>query len=150
MTSVTGHRGQISQSERLHLFLLLTSVLTRKPPKLKENTHCSPCWISLLQTSKRIQIRDIKRFNSRNTPSTPPQRHTPFLIFPRISYTHSITPSQVKSLLARYSRDTSVLTKRFRTESITKYTLTTTNTRWGKIQRVMAAKLTRLTHKIAI
>jgi hypothetical protein len=42
------------------------------------------------------------------------------------------------------------VTKRFRTESITKYTLTTINTRWGATRRVMAAKLTRLTHKIAI
>jgi hypothetical protein len=33
---------------------------------------------------------------------------------------------------------------------ITKYTLTTTNTCWEATQRVMAAKLTRLTHKIAI
>jgi hypothetical protein len=42
------------------------------------------------------------------------------------------------------------VTKRFRTESITKYMLTTINTRWEATQRVMAAKLTRLTHKIAI
>jgi hypothetical protein len=33
---------------------------------------------------------------------------------------------------------------------ITKYTFTTINTRWEATQRVMAAKLTRLTHKIAI
>jgi hypothetical protein len=33
---------------------------------------------------------------------------------------------------------------------VTKYTLTTINTRWEATQRVMAAKLTRLTHKIAI
>jgi hypothetical protein len=38
----------------------------------------------------------------------------------------------------------------FRTESITKYMLTTTNPRWEATQRFMAAKLTRLTHKIAI
>jgi hypothetical protein len=38
--------------------------------------------------------------------------------------------------------------KSFRTESITKST--TTNTRWEATQRVMAAKLTRLAHKIAI
>jgi hypothetical protein len=37
-----------------------------------------------------------------------------------------------------------------RTESITKYTLTTINTRWEATQRVMAAELTRLTHNIAI
>jgi hypothetical protein len=38
----------------------------------------------------------------------------------------------------------------FRTKSITKYTLTTINTRWEATQRVMTAKLTRLTHKTAI
>jgi hypothetical protein len=41
-------------------------------------------------------------------------------------------------------------TRSFRTELITKYTLTTINTGWEATQRVMAAKLTRLTHKIAI
>jgi hypothetical protein len=42
-------------------------------------------------------------------------------------------------------------TKSFRTESITKYTLTTTtNTRWEATQRVMAAELTKLTQRIAI
>jgi hypothetical protein len=42
------------------------------------------------------------------------------------------------------------VSKSFRTESITKYTLTTINTRWEGTQRVMVAKLTCLTHKIAI
>jgi hypothetical protein len=42
------------------------------------------------------------------------------------------------------------VTKSFRTESINKYTLTTTNTRWESTQRVMTAKLIGLTHKIAI
>jgi hypothetical protein len=41
------------------------------------------------------------------------------------------------------------VSKSFRTESITKYTLTTINTRWEATQRVIAAKLTRLTQKIA-
>jgi hypothetical protein len=40
------------------------------------------------------------------------------------------------------------ISKSFRTESITKST--TINTRWEATQSVMAAKLTRLTHKIAI
>jgi hypothetical protein len=40
--------------------------------------------------------------------------------------------------------------KSFRTESITKYTLTTINTRWKATQRVMAAKLATLTHRIVI
>jgi hypothetical protein len=40
--------------------------------------------------------------------------------------------------------------KSFRTESITKYTLTTINTRREATQSVMAAKLTILTHKIVI
>jgi hypothetical protein len=42
------------------------------------------------------------------------------------------------------------VTRSLRTESITKYTLTTVNTTWEATQRVMAAKLTRLTHKIEI
>jgi len=42
------------------------------------------------------------------------------------------------------------VSKSFRTESITNYTLTTTNARSEATQRVMAAKLTRLTYKIAI
>jgi hypothetical protein len=42
------------------------------------------------------------------------------------------------------------VSKSFRTVSIMKYTLTTINTRWEATQRVMAAKLTRLAHKIAI
>jgi hypothetical protein len=41
------------------------------------------------------------------------------------------------------------VSKRFRTESITKGT-TTINTHWEAIQSVMAEKLTRLAHKIAI
>jgi hypothetical protein len=45
----------------------------------------------------------------------------------------------------RYER----VSKSFRTES-TEYMPTTTNTRCEATQRVMAAKLTRLTHKIAI
>jgi hypothetical protein len=42
------------------------------------------------------------------------------------------------------------ISKSFRTDSITKYTRTIINTRWEAKQRVMSAKLTRLTHKIAI
>jgi hypothetical protein len=46
--------------------------------------------------------------------------------------------------MARYEG----VSKSFRTESITKYRLTAINTRWEATQRVLAAKLTRLTHKI--
>jgi hypothetical protein len=42
------------------------------------------------------------------------------------------------------------VSKSFRTGPITKYTLTKMNIRWEATQRVMATKLTRLTHKIAI
>jgi hypothetical protein len=42
------------------------------------------------------------------------------------------------------------VSKSSRTESITKYMLTTINTRWEATKRVMAAKLTRPTHKTAI
>jgi hypothetical protein len=42
------------------------------------------------------------------------------------------------------------VSKSFRTESITKFTLTTINTRWEATRRAMVKKLTRLTHRIAI
>jgi hypothetical protein len=42
------------------------------------------------------------------------------------------------------------VSKSFRTKSITKYTLACGITRWEVTQRVMAAKLTRLSHKTAI
>jgi hypothetical protein len=42
------------------------------------------------------------------------------------------------------------VSRSLRTDSITKYVLTTICTRWEATQRVMAAKLTLLTHKIAI
>jgi len=42
------------------------------------------------------------------------------------------------------------VSKSFRTESIVKYTLTSRNTRWEATQRVTAAKLIRVTQKIAI
>jgi hypothetical protein len=42
------------------------------------------------------------------------------------------------------------VSKSYRTESIKKYTLITINTRREATQRAMAAKFTRLTHKIAI
>jgi hypothetical protein len=42
------------------------------------------------------------------------------------------------------------VSKSFRTESITKYTLTTISSRWEATQRVMAAILVRLTHKMAM
>jgi hypothetical protein len=48
------------------------------------------------------------------------------------------------------SLDYEDVTKSFRTESIMKYMLTTTNTRSEATRSVMAAKLTKLTHKIAI
>jgi hypothetical protein len=41
------------------------------------------------------------------------------------------------------------VSKSFRTQPITKYTLTTMNTRSEAIKMVMKAKLTRLTHEIA-
>jgi ribosome biogenesis protein Tsr3 len=37
--------------------------------------------------------------------------------------------------------------KSFRTESVMKYTLTIINTRWEATQKIMAAELTRLTHR---
>jgi hypothetical protein len=42
------------------------------------------------------------------------------------------------------------VSKSYRTESITKYTLTFGISHWEAIERVMVAKLTTLIHKIAI
>jgi hypothetical protein len=66
----------------------------------------------------------------------------------RTFYTNSILFDW--ALRVRNPRSILGLSKSFRTEWITKYTLATINIRWEATQRVMAAKLTRLTHKIAI
>jgi len=72
----------------------------------------------------------------------------------------SSTTNYMNTLCIRYTQlctdvswDTEIydgVSKSFRTESITKYTPTTINTRSEATQRVMVQKLTRLTHKIAI
>jgi hypothetical protein len=65
------------------------------------------------------------------------------------THTHTHTPDLIcaeESFVAVYEG----VSKSFRTESVTNYTLTTINTRWEATKRVMAEKLTRLTHKIAI
>jgi hypothetical protein len=71
------------------------------------------------------------------------------------SHTKSNTPSWFTSTILPVTQYKGLKTyegisKSFGTESITKYTLTTINTHWEATQRVMAAKLTRLTYKIAI
>jgi len=58
--------------------------------------------------------------------------------------------SETKSHLRNWCCIYEDISKSDRTWSITKYTLTTINTYWEAIQMVMASKLTRLTHKIAI
>jgi len=45
---------------------------------------------------------------------------------------------------------TRIYPKTFRTETIKKYTLTKITTCWEATQRVMAAKLNRFTHKVAM
>jgi hypothetical protein len=81
------------------------------------------------------------------------------LIVPFCSYTFSLNSWNFHVVLFLTSADFRLnyfplyhegVSKRFRTESITKCTLTFGITRWGATQRVMAGKLTRLTHKIAI
>jgi hypothetical protein len=75
-----------------------------------------------------------------------------------ISIIHVVNTSEIHSKICSYSlrigshiciHTYEGVSKSFRTESITKWT-TTINTHWEATQRVMAAKLTRLTHKIAI
>jgi hypothetical protein len=64
-----------------------------------------------------------------------------------------ITPSHVLQKLHSQIKVSNIVrgcVKNFRAESITKYRLTFGITRWEATQSVMAAKITRLTHKIAI
>jgi hypothetical protein len=71
-------------------------------------------------------------------------------IFTCRKYTDSKTSEEHKTQIKYLETLYEAVSKSFRTESITKYTLKTINTRWEATQRVMAEKLTRLTHKIAI
>jgi hypothetical protein len=63
-----------------------------------------------------------------------------------VSYRNTTRRHNTKDLYLTYEG----VSTSFRTESITKYMLTTINTHWEATQRIMEAKLTRLTHKIAI
>jgi hypothetical protein len=58
--------------------------------------------------------------------------------------------SNPRNQCSRGSRTYDGVSKSFRNESITKHTLTFGITLWEATQRVMAAKLSTLTHKIAI
>jgi len=94
------------------------------------NSHlCGPAVSSNQWVKTSIQFQNIKRYNSN------------ILLLWWISvYRRQTHTGQYEGL-----------SKSFRTESSTKYTLTFGITRWEATQRVMAAaKLTRLTHKIAI
>jgi hypothetical protein len=71
----------------------------------------------------------------------------PFLKLLRELRLVKISPTEENtSLTEKYEG----VSKSFRIESITKYMLTFGITHWEATQRVMAAKLTRLPHKIAI
>jgi hypothetical protein len=67
------------------------------------------------------------------------------LLLPQYANQCNILNHKLAKCLIMYE----VVSKSFRTESITKQT-TTINTCWEATQRIMTAKLTRLTHKIAI
>jgi hypothetical protein len=72
--------------------------------------------------------------------------YTPKLLF---SWIRACLFSSYKGIAIRHPVTFDSVSKSFRTESITKST-TTTNIRWEATQRVMVAKLTKLTHKITI
>jgi hypothetical protein len=74
--------------------------------------------------------------------------HLRFIVVNAEIWTSCFFPPYV-SLPTQDAMDEGV-SKSFRTEWITKSTTTIINTRWETTQRVMAAKLTRLTHRIAI
>jgi hypothetical protein len=114
-------------------------------PKCSTYFSCLPCvlhapttWSSLIWWPKSYSVkRTTRKWQTMRWFEEP---HV-FLIF--IAFNSS------QSLQSKYFLYEGV-SKSFRTESTMKYTLTTINTRWEATQRVMAAKLTRLTHKIAI
>jgi hypothetical protein len=60
------------------------------------------------------------------------------------------TPQRINIEYMRHWRSLRVYPKVFGLRPITKYTLTTINTRWEATVIVMAEKLTRLTHKITV
>jgi hypothetical protein len=65
----------------------------------------------------------------------------------------SVVPLRCETEFQTYKDQTHThegVSRSFRTDSIAKYTLTLINTRWETTQRVMAANLIRLTHKIAM
>jgi hypothetical protein len=69
-------------------------------------------------------------------------------------YPQAVWPENNSALRYEYQmtwkRACEGVSKSFRTESIKIFTLTAINIRWEATQRLMAAKFTRLTHKIAI
>jgi hypothetical protein len=101
-------------------------------PQRVPNLLCS--YQRRLDTSPRILLPVAARFDKR----------------PRSFPTDSITIHARYLLVQTPSPSYEGVSKSFRTESITKYMLTTINTRCEATQRVMAAKLIILTHKIAI
>jgi len=75
----------------------------------------------------------------------------------RNSWSYTSTLSCLYDVVLSYVQDTlwrrstyEGVSRSYRTESISKYTLTTTNTRWEATQKLKASKLTRLTHKVEI
>jgi hypothetical protein len=68
----------------------------------------------------------------------------------KISVCQYLKKCQHNKWSVKYQSKYEGTSKSFRTESITKKITTTINTRREATQRIMAAKLTRLTHKIAI
>jgi hypothetical protein len=67
-----------------------------------------------------------------------------------VGFLRCIQPYRVYLFLFLFTYTYVGVSKSFRTESVKKYTLTFGISRREATQRVMAAKLTRLTHKIAI
>jgi hypothetical protein len=73
-----------------------------------------------------------------------PSRRSLSLVTKNFEWYFLVQHAENMALPVRYVRG---VPKSFRTESITKNALTKRNTHWEATQRVMAAKLTRLTHK---
>jgi hypothetical protein len=122
-------------------------------------THWIGGWMgprTVLDTVVKRKISIPRRESNPRTPIVQPvaQRYTDWNRTPFSTSILSINLMTlmwlIKLLLSMIRAIYEGVSKSFRTESITKYTLTTINNCWEAKQRIMAAKHSRLTHKIAL
>jgi hypothetical protein len=131
-------RSLFNFSRNSRLSFNLTNLLLLNKDQLSDCTviHLNTFHIFLHRTS----LRHILIFLQHE--SIFPKCLRPFMHFVFLAFILHLPPLHIWSVRG--------CIQKFPDWVVTKYTLTTINTRWEATQRVMAAKLTKLTHKIAI